>query len=282
MYTTNLNGGRAGFLATLMRGGMPAVMTGVSMIALACVAGCGSAVESPGQPSPGSTAPTARSDAGSGTVSISGFTRSRDGVPVAGVQVCSQAWLLAAANGCTTSASDGAFTIAVPANVGVGLIFQKDGFLSALRAVDTQASDITLPEEETLIGAATPQPVFGAAADPNKGHIAFFVNAPGTHSAPDVSVTLDGSPQQTPIYVDAIGAPIEGATAGSRGGFINVPPGWHVLRFGGGAVTCTASGLYGAPMTASQDPSSLPGQASVLVPVMAGTVTAPVSVTCVP
>jgi hypothetical protein len=52
----------------------------------------------------------------------------------------------------------------------------------------------------------------------------------------------------------------------------------YALRFGRSSVTCTASNLYGYPVTAFQDPTS--GQAVVLVPVVAGSITAPVAVTC--
>ena len=59
---------------------------------------------------------------------------------------------------------------------------------------------------------------------------------------------------------------------------LNLPPGMYVLRFSSASAKCTSSsGSYGYPLTTYQDTS---GTAAVIVPVVAGTVTAPVGVAC--
>jgi hypothetical protein len=81
-----------------------------------------------------------------------------------------------------------------------------------------------------------------------------------------------------PIYLDANGNTEAGASAGTRGGFINLPEGTYVVRFAQTGVKCTASsGLYGWPVAREYESA---GEAAVLVPVAPGAVTAPVAVSC--
>jgi hypothetical protein len=158
--------------------------------------------------------------------------------------------------------------------------FQKEWFWSTLRAIATGDHDISLPQDENLLLTAGQSPAFaGAAADPTKGQISFFVKSSDDSPAPDVALTISGtnggSPQ--PIYMDTHGTPLSGATAGSQGAFVNVPEGLYVVRLGGDSIQCTAStGLYGYPMTAFP----VSGQAALLVPVIGGFVTAPIGATC--
>jgi hypothetical protein len=177
---------------------------------------------------------------------------------------------------CTVSDAAGAFAVQAASNSPVTLTFHKDGYMPVLREITTSASPITLPEgENELWPISTPKTFLGTEVTPGAGHIQFSVLGSGSQPAPDVSVTLAGAGGSTgtPIYVG-------GATtnAGTWGGFANLTPGLYVLRFGQAGVTCSASDLYGYPMTAYQDPSS--GEAAVVVAVAAGTVTAPVSAVC--
>jgi hypothetical protein len=71
---------------------------------------------------------------------------------------------------------------------------------------------------------------------------------------------------------------VPGATAGTRGRSVNLPPDLYVLRFSHPSVKCKPIGLYGWPLTAFQDPAS--GEAAVLAPVLEGYVTAPVAASC--
>jgi hypothetical protein len=258
-------------------------LTYVSLVTVLSAAGCsgaGPAGNPPGNGPVGTPIPPT-SPASVTTVSVRGFTHAYGGAVLPSVRVCQGAGH-AANRPCTTSGSDGSFTLSgVPGSTGVSVFFEKDGFQSVLREIETLESDITLPEgENALLPAATPQAVFGMQAEPSKGHVEFVVLTSSSEVAPNVSVTLgggDGSSQQ-PIYLDANGVPAPGASSGSRGGFANVTEGVYVLRFGGPSVNCTPNGLYGYPVTAYQDPAS--GQAVVMVPVVAGTMTAPVGATC--
>jgi hypothetical protein len=121
----------------------------------------------------------------------------------------------------------------------------------------------------------------GAEADPSEGCIAFSVTSPGGQLAPSVSVTLTGTDgvSHAPIYLGADGSPSVGAAAGTGGGFVNLPADLYSIQFGNPDATCTMSTLYGYPMTGSQHVPS--GEAGMVVPVLAGYVTNPVSVSCV-
>jgi hypothetical protein len=218
-------------------------------------------------------------------VSIRGFVHASDGTLLPGAKVCLHEGLTKNVASCTTGGSDGSFVLAgVPANAPVIVTFQKDGFVPVLRAVETEEGDVLLPaDENTLMPTTGAQTVLGALADPSKGQVAFFVTTPDGQPATEAPVKLtrfEDSYSQPPVYLDRAGAEVVGATAGSRGGFVNLTAGLYVLRFGAASVPCTPSaGLYGYPITAFQDPSS--GYATVLVPVFEGYVTAPVGVSCV-
>jgi hypothetical protein len=259
-------------------------MTSVSVATFLSAMGCGGA--GPSSTSPSETSPVVGTipPPAATVVSITGFVHASDGTLLPGATVCLQEGLTKNAASCTTSGSAGTFTLAgAPANGPVILTFQKDGFVPGLRAVDTEAVDLSLPaNENTLMPSVDPQTFLGMPADPSKGQITFSVTTPAGQKATDASVRLtrfEDSYSQPPVYLDSDGAVAVGATTGSRGGFVNLAAGLYALRFAAASVTCTAStGLYGYPVTAFQDPSS--GEATVLVPVFEGYVTAPVGVSC--
>lgn len=251
-------------------------VSGAWVAALLAAAGCGSGAGSAG----GGTqtgSPVTTSTAPPGPVSIQGFTHASDGSVLPGVEVCADADVGTPDGGaCATSTGDGSFALhGLPPDTALTLWFTKDAYLPTVRALDTQAIDVVLPESENaLYPVSAPQTLLGVTADPTKGHILFVVMGSGSQPAPAVSVQLSGADADTqPIFVGGAGG-----TAGTQGGFVNLTPGLYVVRFQAASVTCTADDLYGLPSTEYLDPSS--GEAAAVVPVYAGTVTAPVGATC--
>jgi hypothetical protein len=248
------------------------------MVTLLSAMGCGGA--GPSDTSPPGEAPPPTSPAGP-SVSIQGFVHGSDGSPLSGATVCPEG-VGAAKNAasCTTTVNDGSFTLAAPANEWVAVTFDKPGFISTVRAVQTQTGVVTFPgTENVMLPAVEPQMIAGVPADPSMGQVAFSVIGPQGQDGAAVSVTLgggNGSPQPA-IYLDSSGSPAVGATNGTQGRFVNVPPGLYALHFSQSSVTCAPLSLYGWPMTAYQQP----GEAAVVVPVMAGYLTAPVAASCV-
>jgi hypothetical protein len=239
----------------------------------------------PAAPAVQSTAPV---EVPANPVSISGWVHAPDGTVLTEAGACLHP---AGGNGtgpCTTTGSDGSFTLSgARANDSVTVVFQKDGYLPALRAITLTSSDVVLPQDENvLVPSTAPQMVMGTPADSEKGQLEFVVTSPGSQPPPNVSVTIEqfmiaGIPSgpYSPIYLNADGTVAAGATAGSRGGFLNLSSGTYALRFAAAGVKCVAnSGLYGYPVTSAYDPNS--GEASVTVPVAAGMVTSPVGVSC--
>jgi hypothetical protein len=251
--------------------------TGVSMVTLLSAMGCGGA--GPSDTTPSGDAPAASSLAGTGStpaqsaVSIQGVVYAPDGSSLSRVSVC-----LEDSSTCGTSGDDGSFTLpGAAANQFVPLTFQKEGFLPSLRVVETQTSDVVFLMSQILSPAAPPQTFMGAATDPNKGSIAFFVVSPDPQPAPRVSVTMLGTGASAATYLGADGSPDVNATTGSIGGFVNVSAGLYELQFGHAGATCTASDANGYPLTVGQQA----GEVTLIVPVAAGYVTTPVSVSCV-
>jgi hypothetical protein len=243
-------------------------------------AGCGGGAAGPADTTDAVTTPTNASSSlpGPETV-VSGFVHGPDGRPLARASVC-----VKDTNACATSGDDGSFLVTgVDADVYVMLTFEKQGFLPSLRALLTQEfNDVLPPGENTLFPVTAPQTFMGATAAADAGgYVAFFVTTPdGGQPVPSVSVTLsgtDGAPYAA-TYVDDGGLPIANATAGARGGFAGLPQGLYGISFGASGATCTTSSLYGFTMT-DQQPAA--GQASLVVPVIDGYVTTPVSASCV-
>jgi len=246
--------------------------------------GCSGA--SPSGTNPSDKAPGAASAGNTGSppeeasVSIQGFVRTSDGAPIAGATVCP----LAEGTGqdtadCRTTGADGSFTLTTLANAWVAITFAKTGFVSTVRAVETQTGVMTLPGAgNVMLPAAEPLVIAGVTADPGMGQVAFTVmGSGGLGGGVPASVTMGGTASPAaPIYVGSDGSPAAGATSGTQGVFANVPPGLYSLHFSQPSVTCSPLSLYGWPMTEYQSA----GEASVVVPVMAGYVTAPVAASC--
>jgi hypothetical protein len=217
------------------------------------------------------------------SVAIHGLLHGSDGTSLSGARVCVQSWPANDIEICTQSGDGGSFTLErVPANRQLLVVtFQKAGFLPMLRAVETRRSDLTLSDGGDGMLAATDPPTFmGIPTDPNKGHIAFRVTTPEAQAhpvAPVALMALDSGDSSQPLYVGAGGWPALNATAGSRDGFVNAHAGLYTLRIGGGSTKCAAS-RFGDP---SADAHATSGQAEILVPVLPGYVTAPVSASCV-
>jgi hypothetical protein len=209
-------------------------------------------------------------------VAVQGYVHAPDGTGLAGADVCILGE--SSAGPCAKSDPEGSFTLsALPANELVSVTFNKDGFVPMLRTVLTEEQDLRLPQDEnTLMAATSPQAFLGVTADPAKGQIAFLVkNADGNAPAVDVRLTgFDGEP--TPTALSSDGTPAGSIAAGSGGGFANVSPGEYVLRVAGAFAACTASDLYGLPITTYQQS----GVATLAVSVVAGYVSAPVVVSC--
>jgi hypothetical protein len=233
----------------------------------------------------GGSAPSGGSGAGEGvsttdTVAISGFLHASDGTLLPAATAC-----LVDGDGnrtCTQTSAAGAFVVHSPRFQPITLEFSKEGYVPATRPISTQAADIALPEgENALLPVASPQTFLGTTMGAATGHIEFFVTAPASETPPSLTVTLTGSggSTQPTIYLGPDGAPAPAATGGTSGGFANLAPDLYVLRFSGAAGKCTTDGLHGYPM---QYADGVDGDRVLLVPVIAGAVTAPVGVNCTP
>jgi hypothetical protein len=180
------------------------------------------------------------------------------------------------------SAADGSFVVSGAApNSDTMLTFNKDGFAPTLRAITLQANDLALPAGENVLWP-TPLSFLGTPAEATKGHIAFVSMPVGAGEGEAVSVTANrfeifaASPDQhgQPVYLTEDGSPNPSATSGKAGGFANLVPGLYLVTFHPASGGCSpASGLYGLPSTLG-DPGA------VLVPVVAGYVSAPIAMVC--
>jgi len=259
------------------------ILTGVSMVALGFSAmGCGGSGPSSGSSGDptGAASPRAVASTEAGpSVLVEGYVHGTDGDALSGATVCpAVVGTPKNAASCTTTGSDGWFALAAPASEWVAITFDKPGFVSTVRAVQTETSDLTLPgAENVMVPAVQPLTIGGVTADATMGQIAFSVMGASGQDGVPVSVTLGGTSSPQPaIYLDSTGAPAAGATSGTQGVFANVPPGLYALHFGQASATCAPLSLYGWPMTAYQNP----GEAAVVIPVLAGYVTVPVAAAC--
>jgi hypothetical protein len=254
---------------------------GIVTAMIAC-AGCSAAQggDPTGTNAPG--APSATADAV--TVSIQGFAQSSDGSTIAGVAVCLRTDPTTSAGAaCTTSDMSGAWRIAgAPANSWVAVTLIQDGFFPTLRPIATGTSDVAIPAGgAVLVGSSQMPNLMGAPIEEASGHVAFASATPGARSIaePTVTVAPIGGASIVPVYFDAEGNPMPGANAGATGAFANLAPGYYEITFAGASVACSdLGGLYGYPIT-SYTPD---GQARMLVPVVAGFLTAPVAASCSP
>jgi hypothetical protein len=267
----------------------------VSITALFVLTGCGEGVDVVG--STDESAPTTPSEkhenqasngavsAPAALVSVSGFTHDADGAPLSAVKVCLQAGPTVAMDigECATSEPDGSFTLhGVPANMLVTIGFEKDGFAPAIRAIQTESSDVQIPADENSLLAESTPPVFaGAPMDPNTGAIEFFVGSEGADAPVAVSLFSIENGVHEPVYLGEDGKPQSGATSGSFGGFVNLPAGMYIATFKSPSGSCTTAGsLYGYPMSAYQQPGETGTVVLVEVPVSSGRITTPVGVSC--
>jgi hypothetical protein len=217
------------------------------------------------QASPGPAAPS---------VSVSAVVHALDGSVVAGVRAC--VLEQGKPGDCVATGADGSLALKVPANSLVAVTLEKTGFVPMVRAFETFADDVTLPESENVL-----LPAGVLDMKPTGGLVAFTVDGANASASPSVSVSMTeaSGTVQTPIYLDAFGLPIPGATTGTQGRFVDVEPGLQALVFSDPSAKCSGLSLYGWPVTAFQDPTS--GVALIAVPVLKGFVTAPVAASCV-
>jgi len=262
------------------------ILSSLSIATLLTLNGCGGGADVVGSTDTGkATGPVAPPASGevspSEFVSVSGIVRAPDGSPLPGVRACLQAGPTIAMDigDCAMSGSDGSWTIArVPQNLLVTIGLSKEGFVPALRAVETATTNIETPGDETRLLAKSDPPSFaGAPLDAKTGGIEFFVETAGKAAQVAVSLFSFETGSYAPVYTDADGEPMKDATSGSSGGFVNLRPGIYVLTFANESGSCaTRGGLNGSPWNVYQTP----GSASIVVPVVEGYVTTPVSVDC--
>jgi hypothetical protein len=184
------------------------------------------------------------------------------------------------------TAGDGSFAVAgAHTHDSVILTFNGDGFSPLVRGITTQTSDITLPSDQNVL-MPVPLAFLGSPADASKGQIAFSVLGRSARPAPEMSVAASafgiltgfGGPSEQVRYVDSSGAPVPGATSGTRGGFVNVPSGLYQVRFEKTSVTCDA--VNGEDGLWAPESDATTAEPVVFVPVLPGYVSAPVVVSC--
>jgi hypothetical protein len=212
------------------------------------------------------------------TVSIAGFVHGADGAPLADTDVCLQAGPATDLDigQCATSAADGSWKLdGIPVQQSVTIAFEKAGYASNVRAIQTQLGDIVLPAGENQMFPTADQ---AARFDDHTGGVEFFVAGDAGQAIQATATLITGARQDpTPVYLDASNHPVSGATAGSAGAFSNVAPGLYLLTFTGVPASCTAaSGIYGYPVESFQGADT----ASVVVPVVEGRVTTNVGLDC--
>jgi hypothetical protein len=256
---------------------------GIVSALLAC-AGCAAAQG--GDPTNAGSPPSAAlSSVDATNVSIQGIAQASDGSPVAGVAVCVRPDPMTSANAtCTTSDGRGAWKLAAAPDALVAITFIKTGFFPMLRAVNTTAEDQTIPPGDgALIATGDATALMGGAVDPERGYIAFSTATPGNPPTAAATVLLDAIDatsdisQPIPTYQDASGQPLAGASSGTKGVFANLPQDYYVMTFQGASASCSNSGgLYGFPVTAFAPA----GEARMVLPVVAGFLTAPVAASC--
>jgi hypothetical protein len=265
------------------------IMSNFSIATLLIFSGCGAGVdvvsttETRGPMDTQAAIAAAEADVTPPTLmSISGFVHAQDGTPLAEVRACLQAGptIDMDIGECATSGPDGSWTIhRVPANMLVTVGFSKQGFIPALRAIQTGDADVSIPEDEGRLLRESDPPTFaGAPLDARTGGIEFFIGSEnGSEIRASVYVfSFDDGPRD-PVYTGADGNPMTGATSGSSGAVTNLPAGTYVLTFTAENASCTARGaLYGYPY----DAYHLPGSVSIIVPVADGYITSPVGVDC--
>jgi hypothetical protein len=122
---------------------------------------------------------TTSADTGLPPVSIQGSVLGFDGSPLAAADVCVYVDATGSARGCTTSGSDGSFSVRTAANEEMIVTIRKDGFAPTLRAIGT------------------------ILADSHGGQLAFFVTAPGAPPA-TAWVTRTAADSRAPLAFSVV------------------------------------------------------------------------------
>lgn len=268
------------------------LVSAISLSALFTLSACGGAVDvgstggAPKASDPNGPAVTPNMVADlPAALSIQGFVHEADGAPLSGVEVCLQAGPEIALDigDCATSATDGSFALhGMPQDLLVTIAFQKKGYVPAIRAIRMDKSDVELPSDENLMIPVSAPPAFaGAPLDAKSGGLQFFVGSDsgGASRASVWILSYENSGDYEPVYFDAARNVVSGARAGSSGAFVGLPTGLYAVTFHTDTGSCTPKGgLYGEPL----EIYDLPGQTSLLVPVVEGHITMPVGVDCAP
>jgi hypothetical protein len=162
--------------------------------------------------------------------------------PLSGVQVCIYQ---NSAIPCVTSQDDGTFTLSgLPPRTDIALTFNKDGYLPALRPVQTASANMDgrdLPQQ--MIPASGSTPALGVSIDlQNKGQIQAFAvvlgnavsdGGVGVASAPGTQVALSPMSGNGPYFLNNQNQFDLSATTfqGIVGNYYNVDPGTYTLTF---------------------------------------------------
>jgi hypothetical protein len=134
-----------------------------------------------------------------------------------GAQVC-----VAQTTNCSTTDSQGAFALHIPANAQVAITIQRSGYTNVLVPIITNTLDQTGWEIGTLAAATTTANYQTAGAtypDPSKSFLAAFASTANGQSG-HANVTFQYAPAPTlgPTYTDATGAASANATSTSTWG----------------------------------------------------------------
>ncbi|MFI5306825.1 MAG: hypothetical protein ACHQ53_05720 [Polyangiales bacterium] len=206
----------------------------------------------------GDAAGPGKKDAGSTTVPLGGaLTDFVSRNPIAGASLCIT--IPHSANPtCTQSASDGSYSIDIPADMNIAVTVHASGYLDAIIpehvAMDTSLSLEPVTKADVEMQAAGA----GVTLDDTLGHLALNIGAPGsTFSVKPASGTL--------LYFDASGVPSATETKTTSAGLgvlFNAQPGTYEATYDVGAHACEVT--LGWPGSAAN---------SVSAPVVAGSIT---------
>jgi hypothetical protein len=212
---------------------------------------------------------------------------------IAGVEICVDGH---AEVPCVTTDAQGAFTLRdLPSGSEIVLVLEKDGYVSALKPIETSFEDSEALRPITMSKATDAPPDLGFDIDTKgAGSIDFFIVVlPENDAGPagpisGATATLSPAAGEGAIYFAKPGVldPTLEATLSSGGNFdmrtatsgrfFNVPPGDYTVNFTPPPkYTCTSF----APPTANFG-FPVPDQPAVRVPVRAGYNTANIGVSC--
>jgi hypothetical protein len=187
---------------------------------------------------------------------------------------------------CVMTGPDGTFSLpGLPEAADIVVTLKKDGYVPALKAIETARTDMQTTNPIPMFLSSDPQPDLGFPVDmQQKGAVVFFVIGPappdsGAPFGPDqgATVTLSPTSGNGPLYGD--NNFFDAGTmsiVGGAGEYLNVDPGDYVLTVDDANHNCSAIsfpfGGWGYPLP----------PASVKFPVLAGYVTDQVGFLCTP